>query len=393
MASLPRPLPSARRAFRVSAGLAALAAALLLAPPAMAAPAWLIASANENAAAGQALRLEVAKPASLAAWPSAMNLRLIVGERLVNVPLAPAGAVSPDGARRPYQGRLPADISGLVRVELADRDSNRLALLAATPEAGMEMAPHATAEPEPEAASYPDEPVISANEPMYFVLGNRGGVNARFQLSFKYRLVEPDGTLGQALPWLRNLHFGYTQTSLWDLGEESKPFRDTSYRPSLFWQWNLGEGGAGLRPYRLRAGYEHESNGKDGASSRSIDMLFVQPAWRWDFNNGTALTLAPKLYGYLDREDNPDIARYRGHADWIARYGKDDGWLLAAQMRRGTAGKGNLQLDLSYPLRDTLFARAGGFLHFQLFSGYGESLLDYNRERDTQLRIGFSIVR
>lgn len=363
----------------------ALVAAVL---PAQAASDWLIASDSENVSAGQPLELQVAKPAAVGAWPRTMELRLIAGERLVNLPLHPAGAVSPDGARRTYRARIPADLEGLLRAELGDRNSNRLALLASP-------APTPAAEPEVEATlkDYPDEPVISANEPMYFLIGNRGGANARFQLSFKYRLVEPDGTVGQALPWLRNLHFGYTQTSLWDLSEQSRPFRDTSYRPSLFWQWQLGEGNSGARPARLRAGYEHESNGKDGSASRSIDMFFLQPTWRWEFNNGTSLALAPKFYGYLDRQDNPDIARYRGHADWVLRYGQESGWLLGAQLRRGSAGKGHAQLDLSYPLRETLFARAGGFLHFQLFSGYGESLLDYNRERDTQLRIGFSIVR
>ena len=106
-----------------------------------------------------------------------------------------------------------------------------------------------------------------------------------------------------------------------------------------------------------------------------------------------ALVLAPKVYGYLDKSGNPDIQRYRGYADWILRYGKEDGWMLGAQFRRGTAGYGNAQLDLSYPLRDAMFARTGGFLHFQLFSGYGETLLDYNQHRQTQIRIGFSIVR
>ena len=63
----------------------------------------------------------------------------------------------------------------------------------------------------------------------------------------------------------------------------------------------------------------------------------------------------------LFKEGNPDIRRYRGDADWILRYGREDGWLLATQLRRGTAGHGSAQFDLSYPLRQPIFARTGGF--------------------------------
>ena len=55
--------------------------------------------------------------------------------------------------------------------------------------------------------------------------------------------------------------------------------------------------------------------------------------------------------------------------------------------------KGSAQLDLSYRLKRMLFSDAGGFLHFQYFNGYGESLLDYNQRRRPQFRVGVSIVR
>ncbi len=115
--------------------------------------------------------------------------------------------------------------------------------------------------------------------------------------------------------------------------------------------------------------------------------------WRRDLADGSSLIFAPKFYNYLEKEDNPDIARYRGHADWILRYGHERGWMLGARLRQGTGGYASGQLDLSVPLREPLFSRTGGFLHFQLFSGYGESLLDYNIRQDPTLRVGFSIVR
>jgi outer membrane phospholipase A len=143
----------------------------------------------------------------------------------------------------------------------------------------------------------------------------------------------------------------------------------------------------------LRAGYEHESNGKDNESSRSLNMLFAQPIWRTEFSDGRALVFAPKMVNYLDKVGNSDIQRYRGYVDWNLRYGRDDSWLLATQLRHGTGGYASAQLDLSYPLRKPLFASTGGFVHLQLFRGYGESLLDYNTRQDTQIRLGFSIVR
>jgi outer membrane phospholipase A len=290
----------------------------------------------------------------------------------------------------------------LVRVDLAGAESNRLALMVTAHDPIERMHAPEEADAHSDTASSgidntfftAEEPALSANEPMYFVIGDRGGLNARFQFSFKYRIFDSDSFPVAWFPPLVGLNFAYTQSSIWDLGANSAPFRDTSYRPSFFWQGTTF--GKGVMPDLVRAGYEHESNGKDGENSRSINMLFAQPVWRTEFSDGRALVFAPKVYTYIDKADkadNSDIQHYRGYADWNLRYGREDGWLLATQLRHGTAGYGSAQLDLSYPLRKPLFARTGGFLHLQLFEGYGESLLDYNTERSSQIRLGFSIVR
>jgi len=233
------------------------------------------------------------------------------------------------------------------------------------------------------------EPPLTENEPVYFVLGTRGGTNARFQLSFKYRLFDRQLGWGREQPWLAGFYLGYTQTSFWNLQDESKPFRDTSYRPSLFWAWARTDAKTWIDA--LRAGYEHESNGKEGAQSRSIDILFVQPQWRWDRADGKRLEFAPKLYGYLDKEENPDIQRYRGYADWQLRYGDEiRSWRATA--RTGTAGKGSLTLDWFERTRVLGFGAISGYLHVQFFAGYGENILDYDRRFKSQLRVGFAIV-
>lgn len=240
----------------------------------------------------------------------------------------------------------------------------------------------------------PDEDSLTINEPIYFVVGRDDDTTARFQFSFQYQIFSTeDQPMPYGTGWLAPLHFGYTQTSLWNLSEESAPFEDSSYSPSLFWELVHDGASSGVQPDFLRFGYEHESNGQAGATSRSIDTLFIQPAWRWSVADRD-LVVVPKLYGYIAKgDDNDDIATYRGHGDFTVRYGTTDGGLAQLIYRRGDSGRDSIQLDLSWPLRTAIAARTGGFLHLQLFQGYGESLLSYNEEQDLQVRIGFSIVR
>ncbi len=282
---------------------------LVALPAAAAAPAWLIATPDETARAGAPIMLDIVKPAAQADWPDTLRLRLVRDDRALEVELAIVDPVLTEDTRRTYRGVLPAHLSGLVRAHLAGAESNRLALVvtAADPIERMRAPMYSDATPVTRSSGTgsklfaADEPALSANEPMYFVVGGGGGATARFQLSFKYRLFDPDSHPVQWIPFLSRLHFGYTQTSIWDLGANSSPFRDTSYRPSLFWQGET-HGESRLMPEVLRAGFEHESNGKDGVSSRSINTLFAQPVWRSGFLDGRTLIFAPKVYGYLENQ-------------------------------------------------------------------------------------------
>ena len=101
----------------------------------------------------------------------------------------------------------------------------------------------------------------------------------------------------------------------------------------------------------------------------------------------------PRFYHYIEKSDNRDMHHYRGYIDWLARYGRDDAAILTGMYRQGTDGYAMGQLDLSYPISDKIFGRTGTFLHLQLLGGYGETLIDYDRPSDTQLRIGISLAR
>ena len=340
---------------------------------------WVIASTDGGAEAGARFAIVVVAPPG-EPLPEAIDARLKVDVAEVALTLKAIGPEQ-DG-RRVYAAIMPAAAAGPVSVQLAGRSSNALVIFAARRDAVISLTGQASFDE--------TEPPLSENDPMYFIIGSRGPTTSRFQLSFKYRLFDASTGFGQVRPWLSGLYFGYTQNSLWDLSTESKAFRDTSYRPSLFWNWQRAGEFAWFDGARV--GVEHESNGGEGDASRSINIAFARPEWQWKLGEGGVLAFTPKAYAYLDKEENTDIAHYRGYVDWRVRYESGGNWFATAVLRRGTAGKGSVLVDLSRRTRDLKFGPVSGYFHVQFFAGYGESILDYNVRRKSQLRVGFAIV-
>ncbi|MDB5294984.1 MAG: phospholipase, partial [Phycisphaerales bacterium] len=238
-------------------------------------------------------------------------------------------------------------------------------------------------------------PRFSPHEPIYFIAGP-DRPNAKFQVSFKYQVFNPEGSWSQTFPPLSGLHLAYSQTSFWDWEGDSAPFFDNSYRPELLWSakdWRLEDGGLVSR-LGLQVGVNHESNGRDGPESRSLNVAYVRPSVTFGNPEGFFVTFAPKLYAYLDQADeNKDIEDYRGYGDLRLIVGDRNGLQAAVIGRVGDDwDKGSVQLDLSYPTRKFFGGNVDMYLHAQVFSGYGESLLEYNRYSN-RVRFGVSIVR
>jgi outer membrane phospholipase A len=233
------------------------------------------------------------------------------------------------------------------------------------------------------------------HEPMYFIAGF-AHPNAKFQLSIKYQMFNEEGTWVQAHPWMKGFYAAYTQTSLWTWGGDSSSFYDTTYRPEVFWQTENvrhGQWWGGAR-MDFATGLEHLSNGKGGDDSRTINHLYVEPIMTWGDRQAWFVTVAPKVYLYLgDFKDTPDVEKYRGYSDMNLIVGEGNGWQARFLGRLGSEfDKGSLQVDVSYPLRKILHNNLDLYLHAQLFTGYGESLLGF-QDDTTQFRVGFSLVR
>ena len=237
---------------------------------------------------------------------------------------------------------------------------------------------------------------LSPYEPSYFLLGG-DSFNAKFQISFKYRLFGADRNEAPVnRSWIEGLHFSYTQLNFWDLAAASKPFADTNFKPEFFYLWeDVGDGFLSEDTrLDLQFGFLHESNGRGGEESRSINTLYVRPAVTFEFDNGYSLELEAGVHTYVgDLSDNPDIIDYRGHTNFVARFGKLDDFQIAAALRGNfQTGRGFLSLDFTYPLNKLFINHPDLYFQAQLVTGYGEKMLSYNRE-ETRVRFGIGIAR
>jgi phospholipase A1 len=212
----------------------------------------------------------------------------------------------------------------------------------------------------------------------------------KFQLSFKARLWESEDRRYAA--WL-----GYTQQSNWQAlnAPQSRPFRESDYEPELMfvvqpdvplgrgWRWQL-----------LNLGLVHQSNGSADPASRSWNRLYAQFGVEApDVADGRlALLVRPwvRLHEPAGKDDNPDITDYLGYGDAVLVWQRDDQELtLTARGNPGT-GKGALQLEWSTRTLGPLRALGPFRFYAQLFTGYGESLIDYNF-RQTVIGVGFAL--
>ncbi len=207
-------------------------------------------------------------------------------------------------------------------------------------------------------------------------------VEAKLQLSLKTKLAE--NLLGSAT----DLWFGYTQQSYWQAANSrySSPFRETDYQPEAILVHPLQVSAGGVHLRYVSAALTHESNGRGEALSRSWnrvigDVALESGAWSVHLRPWVRIAEPPD-----HRDDNPDIEDFVGRGEMILAY-RAGGHVVTFTgrhtLRGGDRSRGSGRLDWAFPLTGNL---AG---HLQLFSGYGESLIDYNH-RQTAIGLGVS---
>lgn len=126
-------------------------------------------------------------------------------------------------------------------------------------------------------------------------------------------------------------------------------------------------------------GYNHDSNGRSDPTSRSWNRLYT----RLMAENGNWLVEVKPWYVIGSTDDNPDITKYMGYYQLKLGYHLGDAVLSAKGQYNWNTYYGGAELGVSYPI--TKHVR----LYTRVYSGYGESLIDYNFN---QTRVGVGVM-
>ncbi len=202
-------------------------------------------------------------------------------------------------------------------------------------------------------------------------------VETEFQFSIKYDFAANLFSLNEVYT------VAYTQLSYWQLYAESAYFRETNYNPEFFVTFPVSDIYDSNLIKALRLSFAHQSNGRGGLEERSWNSLSATTYMQYK-SFFTELKLWLPVGSLEYNEDLMDYMGY-GHVRFILPYKKHIAKLL---LRSNFSGENAVELNYSYPLlgRDDLF------LYVKGFSGYGESLIDYDNHVD-KIGFGFSISR
>lgn len=219
----------------------------------------------------------------------------------------------------------------------------------------------------------------------------------RIQLSVRTKIAQ--GLLTGEQTLLRDsLWFGYTQQSYWQLfnGDLSRPFRSTDHEPEITYVYPTEAdlpGGWRLRYSGLSL--VHQSNGQTLPLSRSWNRLVLMAG----MEKGDQFQLQGRLWQRLHEDaaddDNPGISDYIGRAEVAGAWNVNKDNTLSVTVRHSLQAdaNGSVRLEWLKNLANSGIpgGRNGLRFHTQVFTGYGDSLVDYNRHR-TVLSIGLSLV-
>jgi len=179
------------------------------------------------------------------------------------------------------------------------------------------------------------------------------------------------------------LGVSYTQRSWWQAlnSDISSPFRENNYEPQIFLAWATDCDLTGWLLEEVEVGLNHQSNGRSNSGSRGwnrgyLRLMAQKGNWQVDLKPWF-------LVGEPDPVTNPDITKYLGYYRIKVDYRRGNSLFTIRGRYNWNTGYGAAELNWSFPISENTR------LYTQLFSGYGEALIDYDYN---QTRFGIGLI-
>lgn len=234
--------------------------------------------------------------------------------------------------------------------------------------------------------AFDDGPYFGLYKDNYFIFGtavgnerpSRTNSNIKFQISIAQRLTR------STLPWNTYLFLFYSQKCFWNVLEKSMPMTDLNFNPGIGLTKPLFVKDRFLGKLTLLA--EHESNGRDGAASRSWNKVSLAASVIID----PQITVHGKVWlPIIDGQNNKDILDYCGIYQIGTSFSSPNqrfGASVILVKRRGWKLNYNVIVELNF----RVFKKENQYFFIQYYNGYGEGLLAY-KQFHSELRAGIVI--
>ncbi|QNP47654.1 phospholipase A [Diaphorobacter aerolatus] len=218
----------------------------------------------------------------------------------------------------------------------------------------------------------------------------------RLQLSVRTKLAS--GLLtGSDSKYRDSLWVGYTQQSSWQLFNSgiSRPFRNTDHEPEIMYVYpTTAELPMGWRWRYSGIGLAHQSNGQSDPLSRSWNRYYLMTGFELPNRFTVDARLWKRIKESAEDDNNPNIQNYIGRGELRLGWNvTQKNWLgVTARGSLNGHGKGSGKVEWMHTLgQGWLGGKSNLRMHATLFSGYGDSLIDYNFKR-TVFSVGFSLL-
>ncbi len=236
--------------------------------------------------------------------------------------------------------------------------------------------------------AYDSGPYFTFYKDNYFSFGtvvgsrpSRSNSNIKFQISIQQKLTR------STLPWGTYLYLFYTQKAFWNILERSAPMTDLNYNPGIGWAKPFFSSHTGRYLGKMMLIVEHESNGRDGKSSRSWNRVSLAGNILLDNN----LMVSAKCWiPIVDGKHNRDILHYIGVYQCGLQVMSDNRRFGASIVLTKRCDWNPLNFNAQIELKYRIFPKDNQYLFLQYYNGYGEGLLDYNKFH-SQLRVGICL--